>query len=182
MEGLKTIDPRRVELNVRYLCRTALGYGMPTVLSTVGVGMGYNTPTVDAIRNELPDNEEIDRTTMNAWEDEKFLKAVKDTGKKRLIFVALWTEICLIFPVLEALQDGYEVCFVADAVGGTSKLAHDTAIQRMIQAGAVPTTVPTLGTELFRDWKGPLIDQAREALDWYGAEQQKDKELWSSFT
>lgn len=181
MDGLVTIDKRRVELNVRYLCRLAKDYGMPTVLSTVGVGLGFNDPTVKPIRDELSHLEEIDRSTMNAWEDKAFLDAVKATGKKRLIFVALWTEICLLFPVLEALADGYEVCFVADAIGGTSQIAHDTAIQRMMQAGAVPTSIPTLGTEMFRDWDGDLIKKGRPSLDWYYAEQQKNQDLWSNF-
>lgn len=174
MEGLKTIDKDVVDLNVRYLIRTAKDYDMPIVLSTVGVALGFNDPTVKSIKDELPDHEPIDRSTMNAWEDEKFLAAVKATGKKRLVFLALWTEICLIFPVLEALDEGYEVTFVVDAIGGTSQIAHDTAITRMVQAGAIPTTVTTIGTEFFRDWaEGGLIDKARPSLDWYGEQLSK---------
>ena len=174
------MSAKSIDLNVRYLCRTAKGYGMPIVLSTVGVGLGFNDPTVQSIKDELPDLDAIDRSSMNAWEDENFLKAVKETGKKKLVFLALWTEICLLFPVLEALDEGYEVTFVLDAVGGTSQLSHDTAITRMVQAGAIPTTVASIGTEFFRDWaEGGLIDKARPALDWYGEQLQSNPDLFS---
>lgn len=175
LKGLKTIDPNKVGLNVRLLARIAKTYDMPVVLSTVGVGMGYNQPTVESIRTELPEVEEIDRSTMNAWEDEAFLQAVKDTGRKRLIIVGLWTEICLVFPVVEALDDGYDVSIVVDSVGGTSQIAHDTAIERMIQAGAIPTTIPTLSTEMFRDWLSPKGKKIGPVLDWYLAEVSKDE-------
>ena len=72
---------------------------------------------------------------MKAWEDEAFRAAVKKTGRKRLIFGALWTEICLAFPVIDALKEGYDVTFVVDVVGGMSQLAHTTAIQRLVAAG-----------------------------------------------
>ncbi len=104
---------------------------------------------------------------MNAWEDRPFREAVKKTGRKRLIFGALYTEICLAFPVVDAMADGYEVMFVVDAVGGLSQLAHRTAIERLAHAGAVPNTSLALVTELFRDWKSPVADKAREILKPY---------------
>lgn len=175
LQGLKTTDPNIVGLNVRLLARLAKLYDIPVVLSTVGVGMGYNKPTVDSIRAELPDVEEIDRSTMNAWDDENFVKAIKETGRSRLIMVGLWTEICLIFPVVEAMAQGYEVSFVVDAIGGTSQIAHEMAIERMIQAGAIPTTTPTLSTELFRDWLSEDGKKVGPTLDWYLTEISKDK-------
>jgi nicotinamidase-related amidase len=129
-----------IDLNVRLLIKAAKAFGMPVILSTVGVEMGVNGPTRDSILAELPGVAVIDRSSMNAWEDEAFRAAVKETGRKRLIFGALWTEICLAFPVVEALKDGYDVTFVVDAVGGMSQLAHTTAIQRLVAAGAVPQT------------------------------------------
>ncbi len=107
---------------------------------------------------------------MNAWEDRPFRGAVNKTGRKRLIFCALFTEICLAFPVVDALADGYEVTFVVDAVGGLSQLAHRTAIERLSHAGAVPNTALALVTELFRDWKSPVAVKAREIIKPYLAE------------
>jgi hypothetical protein len=111
--------------------------------------------------------------SMNAWEDEAFRAAVQRTGKKRLIFGALYTEICLAFPVIDALRDGYDVTFVVDAVGGLSQLAHRTAVRRSTAAGAVPNTALALATELFRDWASPLGPKGREIIKWYVSELQQ---------
>jgi isochorismate hydrolase len=110
---------------------------------------------------------------MNAFEDRAFSDAVKNTGRKRLIFGGLHTEICLTFAVVQALKDGYEGMFVADAVGGRSQAAHRTAIERMAHAGAVPNTALAVVTELFRDWASSLADKAREIIYWYFAEVPK---------
>lgn len=162
-----------VELNVRLLIRTAKAFDIPIILSTVGVGMGVNKPTRAAISDELPGITIIDRSSMNAWEDDAFLSAVKATGKRRLVFGALYTEICLAFPVVDALKDGYDVSYVVDAVGGMSALGHDTAITRMAHAGAVPNTAVALVTELFRDWKDPVSGKVREIVGWYLSEHAR---------
>lgn len=163
-----------IDLNVRLLMKAAKAFDMPIVLSTVGVQMKVNHPTRQSILDELPGGTEIiDRSSMNAWEDKPFREAVKKTGRKRLIFGALYTEICLAFPVVEAMADGYDVTFVVDAVGGLSQLAHRTAIERLAHAGAVPNTSLALVTELFRDWKSPVADKAREIIKPYLAEVQK---------
>lgn len=159
-----------IDLNVRLLIKAAKAFGMPIILSTVGVEMGVNSPTRQSILDELPGVTAIDRSSMNAWEDKAFLEAVEATGKKRLIFGALYTEICLAYPVIEALKDGYDVSYVVDAVGGLSQLAHRTAIERLAHAGAVPNTALALVTELFRDWKSPVADKAREIIKPYLAE------------
>jgi nicotinamidase-related amidase len=165
--------PELIDLNVRLLIKAAKAFDMPIVLSTVGVGMGVNHPTRQSILDELPGIPVIDRSSMNAWEDTAFLDAVKKTGRKRLIFGALFTEICLAFPVVDALKDGYDATFVVDAVGGLSQLAHRTAIERLTAAGAVPNTAVALVTELFRDWKSPVAGKAREILKRYLAEVQQ---------
>lgn len=159
-----------IDLNVRLLIKAAKAFKMPIVLSTVGVEMGVNHPTRQSILDELPGIEIIDRSSMNAWEDQPFREAVKKTGRKRLIFGALYTEICLAYPVVDALSDGYEAMFVVDAVGGLSQLAHRTAIERLAHAGAVPNTSLAVVTELFRDWKSPVADNAREIIKPYLAE------------
>jgi len=156
-----------VELNVRLLARTARAYGIPIVLSTVGVAFGFNGPTLPSIVSDLEGIEPIDRTSMNAFEDPAFKAAVEATGKKRLIIGGLHTEICLTFATVDALQHGYDVLYVTDAVGGRSQVAHQTAIDRLAHAGAVATTALAVVTELFRDWAGPLAAQAQDVIYWY---------------
>src|ERR1700742_2294397 len=164
-----------VELNVRLLAKTAKGFGMPIVLSTVGVELGFNGPTLPSIVSELDGVEPIDRTSMNAFEDEAFSEAVKATGRKRLIIGGLHTEICLAFASVQALKDGYDVMFVTDAVGGRSQAAHRTSIDRLAHAGAVPTTALAVVTELFRDWASPSANAARDVIYWYFGEVMKLK-------
>jgi nicotinamidase-related amidase len=160
-------DADLVELNVRLLAKTAKGFGMPIVLSTVGVEFGLNGPTLPSIQAELEDLEPIDRSSMNAFEDTAFNAAVKATGRKRLIIAGLHTEICLTFASVHALKDGYEVMYVTDAVGGRSQIAHRTGIERLAHAGGVPTTALAVTTELFRDWATPAADAARDVIYWY---------------
>ncbi|MBN9084963.1 MAG: hypothetical protein BGP04_06140 [Rhizobiales bacterium 62-17] len=162
-----------IDLNVRLLIKAAKAFDIPIILSTVGVEMGVNHPTRQSILDELPGIKIIDRSSMNAWEDRPFRNAVEKTGRKRLVIGALYTEICLAYPVVEALKDGYDVTYIVDAVGGLSQLAHRTAIERLAHAGAVPNTTLALVTELFRDWKSPVADKARELIKPYLAEVQK---------
>jgi nicotinamidase-related amidase len=162
-----------VELHVRLLAKTAKAYGMPIVLSTVGVKLGFNGPTLSSVAAELDGIEPIDRTSMNAFEDEAFRAAVEATGKKRLIIAGLHTEICLTFASVQALRDGYDVLYVTDAVGGRSQVAHRTAIDRLASAGAVPTTALAVVTELFRDWASPLAGPAGSTIYWYFREVPK---------
>jgi nicotinamidase-related amidase len=165
--------PAEIDLNVRFLIRAAKAFNIPVVLSTVEVAMGVNGPTRASIREELPAVEPIERSSIDAWEDRGFQAAIEKTGRKRLIFGALYTEICLAFPIVDAVRDGYEAMFVVDAVGGMSQLAHRTAIERLTAAGAIPNTSLALVTELFRDWKSPLADKARNVIKWYMPEAQK---------
>jgi nicotinamidase-related amidase len=162
-----------VELHARLLARTAKAFDMPIVLSSVGVGYGFNGPTVSSLLSELDGIEPIDRTSMNAFEDQAFREAVEATGRKRLIIGGLHTEICLAFATVQALKDGYEVMFVTDAVGGRSQAAHRTSIERLSHAGAVPSTALAVVTELFRDWAGPLYEQALDVIYWYFREVPK---------
>jgi nicotinamidase-related amidase len=162
-----------IDLNVRLLIKAAKAFDMPVVLSTVGVEMGVNGPTRASILAELPGARVIDRSSMNAWEDRAFHDAVAATGRRRLVFGALYTEICLAFPVVDALKEGYAATFVVDAVGGLSQLAHRTAVERLAHAGATPNTALALVTELFRDWKAPVAGKAREIVTWYMAEAAK---------
>jgi len=122
---------------------------------------------------ELEGVEPIDRSSMNAFEDDAFREAVKATGRKRLIIGGLHTEICLTFATVQALKDGYDPMFVTDAVGGRSQIAHRTAIERLSHAGAVPTTALAVNTELFRDWASPAAGPAGDVIYWYFREAPK---------
>jgi nicotinamidase-related amidase len=166
-------DRDMVELHVRLLARTARAFGMPIVLSTVGVGYGFNGPTLPSILAELDGIEPIDRSSMNAFEDDAFREAVAATGRKRLIIAGLHSEICLSFASVQALKDGYEVMYVTDAVGGRSEVAHRTAIERLAHAGAVPTTALAVTTELFRDWASAQAGPALDVIHWYFLEVPK---------
>jgi nicotinamidase-related amidase len=162
-----------VQLNVRLLAKTAKGLDLPIVLSTVGVGYGLNGPTLASIQSELEDIDPIDRSSMNAFEDQAFREAVEATGRKRLIISGLHTEICLTFATVQALKDGYDVMFVTDAVGGRSQIAHRTGIERLSHAGAVSTTALAVTTELFRDWATPAAAPALDVIHWYFTEVPK---------
>lgn len=156
-----------IDLNVIAVCKLARAYDIPVIVSTVGVDMGVNAGTAEAIMAELPGQKEIDRSGVNAWEDEEFRNAVKATGRRKIVIDGLWTEVCLTFPTLDMLAEGYEVYPVADAVGGISPVSHDRAFDRMIQAGAHPVTAISFGSELMRNWARESSDRFRKVLQWY---------------
>lgn len=165
--GVHSIDTKTLLAGVITLGEIATAYGLPVVLSTVGVETRGMKGSNDELKAALPGIKEIDRTTLNSWEDPDFRAAVEATGRRKLIIAGLWTEICVAFPVLDALKDGYEVYFVADAIGGISTATHEAAMQRMIQAGAVPISVIGLAGELQRDWGREGADKLRGALGGY---------------
>src|SRR5262249_44605666 len=140
MPGIRSSNPKAFELHARYLAKAAVAFHIPVVLSRIAVKMGVGKPTVPALLKELPNVPELDRTHVDAWEDDVVRAAVEKAGRRKIVMSGIYTEVCLAYPVIAAMKDGYEVGFVADAVGGLSKEAHDTAIMRMIQAGAVPHT------------------------------------------
>lgn len=160
-----------VMLNVKAVCKLARAYDVPVVLSTVGVDMGVNSGTIDELRAELPEVPEVDRTGVNSWEDADFRAAIEATGRRKIVICGLWTEVCLAFPTLDMLAEGYELYPVIDAVGGISKTSHDTAIQRMLAAGAQPVTAISFGSELMRNWARPTSDKFRQVLRWYFREK-----------
>jgi nicotinamidase-related amidase len=150
VSGVKNIDTVLMINNVVSLAKAAKAFNVPTLLTTVVQDRGgYLIKPLQAV---FPEQTPIDRTTINTWEDERCVEWVKNTGRKKIVFAALWTEICLAFPVIHALGDGYEVYFVTDASGGTSVEAHEMGIARMIQAGAIPLTTGVFASELQRDW------------------------------
>jgi nicotinamidase-related amidase len=151
VQSVKSMDQDLLIRNIVSVARTAKAYGLPIVLSTVNVANGQG-PTIPELKEVLSDVVEIDRTQMNSWEDVEFRRTVEATGRKKLIMTALWTEICLAFPSLDVLREGYEVYPVVDAVGGTSVEAHRAGLERIVQAGARPISWVSLAGELQRDW------------------------------
>jgi len=152
IKSINSMDKKALITNIVATVHVAKTYNLPVILSTVNVKSGVNQDTIPQIKEILEDIPSYDRSTINAWEDDEFYAAVKATGRKKLIMTALWTEACLSFPALDAIKEGYEVYAVADAVGGTSVVAHESGLRRIEQAGAKLTSVAQLVCELQRDW------------------------------
>lgn len=148
--NLNSHEPTMIVNNVIGLAKAAKGFGVPTILTSVIADKGgLILPGLQAV---FPEQEPIDRTLINTWEDAKVVDAVRSTGRKKLIFAALWTEVCLAMPTIQALGEGWDVTIVTDASGGVSKEAHEVAIQRMVRAGANPMTWLAVVAEWQRDW------------------------------
>ena len=148
--GVRSHDPASMINNVVGLAKSAKVFGVPTLLTTVLEARGGYL--IKPLQDVFPEQKPIDRTFINTWEDARVVDWVEKTGRKKLVMAALWTEICLAMPAIQALGEGYEVYIVTDASGGVSVEAHEMAIQRMVQAGAVPITWMVLASELQRDW------------------------------
>jgi nicotinamidase-related amidase len=148
--GLRSHDTQTVINNVVGLAKGAKAFNVPTLLSTVVEARGGFL--LKQLQDVFPDQKPIDRTTINTWEDPRVIEWVQKTGRKKIVMAGLWTEICLAMPVIQAVGEGYDVYFVTDASGGVSLEAHEMAIHRMIQAGAVPITWGVFAAELQRDW------------------------------
>jgi len=150
VSGVQNVDPTLMINHVVSLAKAAKAFNVPTLLTTVVEERGGYL--IKQVQDVFPEQKPINRTTINTWEDQRCVDWAKNTGRKKLVMAGLWTEICLAFPVIHALGDGYEVYAVTDASGGVSKEAHEVAIQRMVQAGAVPITSGVFLAELQRDW------------------------------
>ena len=148
--NLHSHDPTLIVNNVVGLAKAAKAFNVPTILTTVTEDRGGHI--LKGIQDVFPTQQPINRTSLNSWEDRRVVEAVKKTGRKQLVVAALWTEICLAMPVIQSLADGYEVFIVTDASGGVTREAHDMAVLRMVQAGAVPITWVATMSEWQRDW------------------------------
>lgn len=138
--------------NAEMVVEAAKLFKLLIVLSTVNAHNQRNSDTVKPLKDLIGDIPSYDRSSINAWEDKDYNDAIKATGRKKIIILALWTEACLTFPTLDAIAEGFDVYPVVDAVGGTSTIAHETALRRVEQAGAHLITIPQLVCELQRDW------------------------------
>jgi nicotinamidase-related amidase len=149
--GVANMDRQDLLNNVLVLAKAAKIFQLPAILTAVeSEGFGGNiTPR---LLDLFPDQTPIERSSMNSWDCQELVTAVRKTGRKNFLIAALWSEACLAFPALQMLEEGYGVYAVEDASGGTSKTAHDAAIRRIEQAGAVSVTALQVLLELQRDW------------------------------
>lgn len=162
--GVQSHDRLSISHNAAILAKTAALFDIPTVLSTVAKD-SFSGPMDPVITEIFKGQEVIDRTAINAWVDENFRKAVKATGRKKIVVAGLWTEACVLFPTLDMLNAGYEVYIPTDACGDVSKEAHERSIQRLIQAGAIPITSLQFLFELQQDWaRSETYDGVMEIL------------------
>jgi nicotinamidase-related amidase len=148
----RSMDRDLLLKNIVSTVKTVTTFNVPIVHSTVNVASGQVGPTVPELAELLENYPPIDRTTVNSWEDVDFVAAVHATGRRKLIFCALWTEVCMAFAALDALREGYEVYPVVDAIAGTSVEAHRAGLERVVQAGGQPISWVSLACELQRDW------------------------------
>ena len=133
----KSIAPELLRNNAALVASAAAGFGVPTILTTVAE-MSFSGPMFTEITDAFPGQKLLDRTSMNTWEDAGVIEEVNRIGKERLVFAGLWTSVCIVGPVLSAIDQGFEVYVITDASGDISEEAHERAVERMIQAGARP--------------------------------------------
>ncbi len=171
--GVANIERQVLINNVVGLAKAAKTFNIPTILTTVETESfsGFMWPQLLRV---FPDQKPIERSSMNSWDEPKFVAEVERIGRKKLVIAALWTEVCLAFPAIDALRAGYEVYAVVDASGGMSKEIHDTAVLRLVQAGVVPVTWVQVMLEWQRDWArkqtyDAVIDIVKEHCGAYGS-------------
>lgn len=171
IDSVNSMNRSQLVVNAETVIKLAKIFGIPIVLSTVNAGGNQSRDTIPRLRMAIGEAEpSYDRSSINAWEDKEYSQAIKASGRKKIIMLALWTEACLCFPALDALREGYEVYPVVDAVGGTSLVAHDAALRRMEQAGAQPISIAQLGCELQRDWnRAQTVQPFVELMSGFGA-------------
>jgi nicotinamidase-related amidase len=171
--GVQNFDRQSIINNNLVLTKAARVFDVPVVLSTVETQgfSGRMWPQIEAV---FPRQAPIERSSMNAWDDENFVAAVKKTGRKKIVLAGLWTETCVALPTVQAIHDGYEVYVVEDCCGDVSALAHNNAMTRVVQAGAKPVTSLSVMLEWQRDWAAKetydaVMDIVRTHCGAYGA-------------
>lgn len=170
--GVANIDRANLINNVTLLAKVAKEFNVPAVLTAVETESfsGYIWPQ---LLDVFPGQPVIERTSMNSWDDEGFREAIRATGRKNIIMTGLWTEVCVTWPTIEMLGEGYNIYVVEDCCGATSPAAHDAALSRMVQAGAIRTTTIAALLEWQRDWKNrghydPLMAILKQHAGAYG--------------
>jgi len=163
-QGVQSHDRLVTFHNVQVLAKAAKLFGVPTVISTVA-SQSFSGPFMPEVTSLFPEHEIIDRTSINSWLNSDFRKAVQGTARKKIVIAGLWTEACVLFPSLDLLREGFEVYVAADACGDVSPEAHNRAMDRLVQAGAVPITALQYLFELQQDWaRGATYDGVMDIL------------------
>ncbi|MEO1657771.1 MAG: hydrolase [Pseudomonadota bacterium] len=163
-QGVQSHDRLSVMHNVQTLARAAKVFNLPTVLTTVAKD-SFSGPFMSEVTELFPGQEIIDRTSINSWLDGNFRSAIEATGRKKIILAGLWTSACVSFPTFDMLGEGYDIYVPTDACGDTSPEAHERAVQRLVQAGAVPVTTFQSVFELQQDWaRGETYDGVMDIL------------------
>jgi len=171
--GVASIDRQLLKNNTVALAKAAKVFAVPTIITTVET-LGFSGHTYPELLAVYPQHPLLERTSMNAWDDQKVRDALQQNGRRKVVVSGLWTEVCnLTFALSAMAEGGYEIYMVADASGGTSKEAHDYAMQRMVQVGVVPVTWQQVLLEWQRDWArkttyDAVIDIVREHSGAYG--------------
>jgi nicotinamidase-related amidase len=154
----RSIDGAALRTNTALLAQAAAGFGVATILTTVAE-KSFSGPIFDEISSAFEGKQVLDRTSMNAWEDDAVVAEVNRLGRTRIVLAGLWTSVCIVGPALSALDQGFEVSVIADACGDISDEAHERAMQRLVQAGVRPMTALQYLLELQRDWaRGETYD------------------------
>ena len=149
--GTSNFDRQGIIDNTVALAKATRVFGVPVVLTTVETQSfsGHLWPQIRAI---FPNQQPIERSSMNSWDDKNFVAAIEKTGRKKIVLAGLWTETCIALPTVQAIHDGYEIYVAEDCCGDVSQLAHDNAMKRVVQAGAKPVTSLSTMLEWQRDW------------------------------
>jgi nicotinamidase-related amidase len=170
--GVGNFDRQSIINNNLVLATAARVFDVPVVLSTVETESfsGHMWPQIKAV---FPNQSPIERSSMNAWDDQNFVAAVEKTGRKKIVLSGLWTETCVALPTIQAIHDGYEVYVVEDCCGDINQLSHDNAMKRVVQAGAKPVTALSVMLEWQRDWANrdtydAVMDIVKNHLGAYG--------------
>lgn len=158
-----SIDAVSLRNNAGLVARAAASFKVPTLLTTVAE-KSFSGPMFSEVTEPFPQQELLDRTSMNTWEDAAVIKQVNAIGKSRLVFAGLWTSVCIVGPTLSALDEGFEAYVIADACGDVSAEAHNRAMERMIQAGVRPMTSLQYLLELQRDWARSATYESTTAI------------------
>src|SRR5947209_14953116 len=171
--GVGNFDRQTIINNNVALSKATRVFNVPVILSTVET-KGFSGNMWPQIQAVFPKQTPIERTSMNAWDDENFVAAVKKTGRKKIALAGLWTETCVALPTIQALHDGYEIYVVEDCCGDVNQLSHDNAMKRVIQAGAKPVTALSVMLEWQRDWAlkdtyNAVMDIVKNHFGAYGA-------------
>jgi nicotinamidase-related amidase len=171
--GVANADRATLLNNVTLLAKVAKEFRVPTVITAVETE-GFSGYVVPQLLDVFPGQPVVERSSMNSWDDAGFRKAIEATGKKNIVLTGLWTEVCITWPTLDMLAAGYTIYVVDDCCGATSQAAHDAALSRMVQAGAIRLTTIAALLEWQRDWAnkehyGPLMGLLKAQAGAYGA-------------